>query len=171
MSCWLSQIVCLIVLKLSFSFLYCHIYFRLPHRHTYKHLLSLNTLTHCLFQSPLRSTTGSGWGQSSVVSCDGHCWQRGIRLIDESRPAGLCTKFFGPGGTAQQEAASCRLLLSELQGRRGKVNTEHREQVQEEKLVYTCNRVGNYWICPEQIKLNISFKYTVFKDNIIYQII
>lgn len=111
MSCWLCQIVCLTLYSRScfFSFLY----FLLPDRE----------YNACHFQSPFRSTTGSGWGQGSVVSRDRHCRQRGTRLIDESRPAGLCTKFFGPGGTAQQEASSCRLLLSELQGWRGKVQT------------------------------------------------
>lgn len=74
-----------------------------------------------IFQSPFRSTTGSGRGQSSVISRDGDRRQCGFGLIDEPRPAGLCAKFLGPRGAAQQKAPSCCLLLSKLQGRRGKV--------------------------------------------------
>ena len=112
--------------QILFFSLSCHnIFCRLPHRQQNANFkwISVHSLNH--FQSTFRSTTGSGWSQSSVISCDRDCWQCGFRFINESRPAWLCSEFFRPGGPAKQEAQTCRLLLSKLQGWRGKVPTNY----------------------------------------------
>lgn len=89
------------------------------------HLTYFYVTDYCIYTvchlSPFRSTTGSRWGQSSVVSRDGNCWQCSIGLIYESRPDRFCSEFFRSGGPTQQKAPSCRLLLSKLQRWRGKV--------------------------------------------------
>ena len=91
-------------------------------------LLSLSlSLSLCLLlsvsfslSSPQRSTTGSGGGQSSVDSRDGHGgqhWEHG----GQSGPNGSGAEPVRPGGPAQQEAAQGRLLLPQLQRWRGQV--------------------------------------------------
>ncbi|XP_010774831.1 transcription factor Sp4-like [Notothenia coriiceps] len=72
---------------------------------------------------------GQDGGQSSVVSSNGCCWKRGIRVINESRPAGSQSKALSDqGGPAQQRASPCCLLLSELQGWRGKRTPKEKKQ-------------------------------------------
>lgn len=80
-------------------------------------------------QLSFRSTPESGWGQSSVVSCDGGSGQCGIGVLDEPRTARLRTEFFGAGRPTQQKTPPCRLLLSELQGRRGKVGKQSQRRI------------------------------------------
>ncbi len=70
-----------------------------------------------------RSAAGSRRGQSSVCPDDGDRWQHQQHDSErsESRPDGAGPEHFGPGGSAQQEAAQGGLFLPQLQGRRGEV--------------------------------------------------
>lgn len=98
-----------------------HLYSCPPRCGTVLHRLIVQRFTLTDIEPSFRSSTGSGWGQSSVVSRDRGRGQRGLGLLHEPGTARLRAELVGAGRAAQQKTPPRGLLLSKLQGRRGEV--------------------------------------------------